>query len=209
MHSLRTITPLALLGLLGLFTLAACSSGPPKPEVDFNREFDFSQAKTVAFYRNSGQVSGDNPLQLSDMQRNRVDKAVRVAVDNRGFTFLADASKADLLLTWHLVTQQKTDVRSTQSVSMGMGYGGGYGRYNRYSNYNCWSCSPTQTQVSVSNYTEGTFIVDLIDPASGQSVWRAVTQSKLKGKTEHQEARYNEAAALIFASFPPQSYSTK
>jgi hypothetical protein len=205
MHALRTINPLALLGLLGMFTLAACSSGPPKPEVDFDRQFDFNQTKTVAFYKNSGQVSGDNPLQLSDMQRNRVDDAVRVAVDNRGFTFLADASKADLLLTWHLVTQHKTDVRSTQSVSMGGygGYGGGYGGYNRYSGYNCWSCSPTQTHVSVSNYTEGTFIVDLIDPASGQSVWRAVTQSKLKGKKEYEEARYNEAAALIFASFPP------
>lgn len=206
MHTLRTINPLALLGLFGLFTLAACSSGPPKPEVDFDREFDFSQAKTVGFYKNSGQVSGDNPLQLSDMQRNRVDDAVRVAVDNRGFTFLADASKADLLLTWHLVTQHKTDVRSTQSVSMGgYGYGGygGYRGYNRYSNYNCWNCSPTQTHVSVSNYTEGTFIVDLIDPVSRQSVWRAVTESKLKGKREHEEAHYNEAAALIFASFPP------
>lgn len=206
MPRLKTINPLALLGLLGLYTLAACSSGPPKPEVDFNREFDFHQAKTVAFYKNSGQVSGDNPLQMSDMQRNRVDDAVRVAVDNRGLTFLADASKADLLLTWHLVTQHKTDVRSTQSVSMGgYGYGGrgGYGGYNRYSGYNCWNCSPTQTQVSVSNYTEGTFIVDLIDPASRQSVWRAVTQSKLKGKTEHSEERLNEAAALIFADFPP------
>jgi hypothetical protein len=207
MHALRTINPLALLGLLGLFMLAACSSSPPKPEVDFDRQFNFHQAKTVAFYKNSGQVSGDNPLQMSDMQRNRVDDAVRVAVDNRGLTFLADASKADLLLTWHLVTQHKTDVRSTQSVSMhGGGYGGygrGYGGYNRYSGYNCWNCSPTQTHVSVSNYTEGTFIVDLIDPASGQSVWRAVTQSKLKGKTEYEEERYNEAAALIFASFPP------
>ena len=205
MRHLQSINPLALLGLLGLFTLAACSSSPPKPEVDFSRDFDFQQAKTVAFYKNSGQVSGDNPLQMSDMERNRVDDAVRVAVDNRGLTFLADANEADLLLTWHLVTQYKTDVRSTQTASMGGygGYGRGYGGYNRYSGYNCWNCSPTQTSVSVSNYTEGTFIVDLIDPASGQSVWRAVTQSKLKGQKEYKEERYNEAAALIFADFPP------
>jgi hypothetical protein len=96
-------------------------------------------------------------------------------------------------------------VRSYQSASMGHGGYGGYGRYggyNRYSSYNCWSCSPTQTNVSVSNYTAGTFIVDMIDPELQQSVWRAVTESKLKDE-KMEEARTNEAAALIFESFPP------
>ena len=194
----------SLIAVLGLILLSACSSGPPKPTLDYNHEYDFSTVRTVGFYRHSGDVTGDNPLLLSDMQRNRIDDAIRVAVENRGFTFLADASKADLLLTWHLATQEKTDVRSYQSVSMGYGGYGRYGGYNRYSAYNCWSCSPTQTQVSVSNYTEGTFIVDLIDPELRQSVWRAVTQSKLKGKKEHEQARLDEAAALIFAGFPPQ-----
>ena len=205
MYPLRTCRPLAAFAASALLFLSACSSGPPKPELDYNHQYDFSNVRTVAFYKNSGEVSGDNPLQLSDMQRNRIDDAIRVAVDNRGFTFLADASKADLLLTWHLATQNKTDVRSYQSASVGYGGYGGYGRYggyNRYSSYNCWSCSPTQTNVSVSNYTEGTFIVDMIDPELRQSVWRAVTQSKLKGE-KMEQARTNEAAALIFESFPP------
>jgi hypothetical protein len=204
MYPLRICRPLAALAASALLLLSACSSGPPKPELDYNQQYDFAKVRTVAFYKNSGEVSGDNPLQLSDMQRNRIDDAIKVAVENRGFTFLADASEADLLLTWHLATQNKTDVRSYQSASMGYG-GGGYGRYggyNRYSSYNCWSCSPTQTNVSVSNYTEGTFIVDMIDPELRQSVWRAVTESKLKGE-KMEQARTNEAAALIFESFPP------
>ena len=205
MHPLRICRPLAAFAASALLFLSACSSGPPKPELDYNHEYDFSNVRTVAFFKNSGEVSGDNPLQLSDMQRNRIDDAIKVAVENRGFTFLADASKADLLLTWHLGTQNKTDVRSTQSMSVGYGGYGGYGRYggyNRYSSYNCWSCSPTQSNVSVSNYTEGTFIIDMIDPELRQSVWRAVTQSKLKGE-KMEQARTNEAAALIFESFPP------
>lgn len=205
MHALQIYRPLAALAASALLFLSACSSGPPKPELDYNHEYDFSNVRTVAFYKNSGEVSGDNPLQLSDMQRNRIDDAIKVAVENRGFTFLADASKADLLLTWHLATQHKTDVRSYQSASMGYGGYGGHGRYggyNRYSSYNCWSCSPTQTNVSVSNYTEGTFIVDMIDPELRQSVWRAVTESKLKGE-KMEQARTDEAAALIFESFPP------
>jgi hypothetical protein len=43
----------------------------------------------------------------------------------------------------------------------------------------------------------------MIDPELQQSVWRAVTQSKLKGNKEHEQARLDEAAALIFEGFPP------
>jgi hypothetical protein len=200
-----TTTPLrAFIGVLFIALISACSSSPPKPTVDYNAEFDFSKARTFSFYQNSGMVSGDNPLQLSDMQRNRADKALRLALVNKGLSYVEDPNEADLLISWHLSTQNKTDVRTYQSPSYGYGgYGGGYGGYNRYSGYNCWSCSPTRTEVSVKEYTEGTFIVDIIDPAARQSVWRGVTQSKLKGDQDEQQEGYNEAATVIFESFPP------
>ncbi|MEH6591157.1 MAG: DUF4136 domain-containing protein [Halioglobus sp.] len=203
-HHFMTSQIRAFIGLLLIALVSACSSGPPKPDVDYNAEFNFMAVKTIAFYKNSGAVSGDNPLQLSDMQRNRADKALRLALENKGFSFIEDASKADLLLSWHLSTQNKTDVRTYQSPSYGYGgYGGHYGGYNRYSNYNCWSCSSGHTEVSVKEYTQGTFIVDIIDPAAQQSVWRGVTQSKLKGNKDDGQESYNEAATVIFESFPP------
>lgn len=187
-----------------LLLLAACTSGPPKPDVDYKQDYNFTQVQKLAFYKNSGEVSGDNPLQLSDIQRNRIDEALAFALRNKGFDIVDDPSQADMLISWHLATQHKTDVRTYESPSYGAygGYGR-YGRYNRYSAYNCWSCSPTHTEVSVQNYTQGTFIVDMIDPEMRQSVWRGVTQSKLKGKHEEDQGRYNEAATAIFASFPP------
>lgn len=187
---------------LALFIVAlatACASGPPKPDVDFNSEYNFSAVTKVAFYKNSGMVSGNNPVQISDMQRNRADRALRLALENKGISFVEDAKDADLLLSWHLSSQEKTDVRTHQTG----GYGGGYyGGYNRYSRYNCWSCG-SQTEVSVRNYTQGTFIVDMIDPAAQQSVWRGVTQSRLKGERKEEQEAYNAAAAAIFADFPP------
>ncbi len=195
---LRTFTIAAAL----LTTLAACTSGPPKPDVDYKRDYDFRQARNLAFYSESGDVSGDNPMQLSDMQKNRVNEALENALVYRGFTFVSDPSQADLLVSWHLVTQNKTDVRTYSSPSYG-GYYGGYGGYNRHSMYNCWNCAPTRTEVSVKNYTQGSFIVDMIDPKLKQSVWRAVTQSKLKGKVEEDQGKYNEAATAIFVAFPP------
>ena len=69
----------ALLGLATALLLTACSSSPPKPTVDFKPDYNFSQVKTIAFYHRSGQVSGDNPMQLSDIQRNRIDEAIAFA----------------------------------------------------------------------------------------------------------------------------------
>ena len=103
-------------------------------------------------------------------------------------------------MTWHLSTQNKTDIRTYETPT----HGGYYGSYNRYSRYNCWSCYPnTRTEVSVREYTEGTFIVDLIDPDIKQSVWRGVIQSKLKGEVVQEQEPYNEAARNMMASFPP------
>jgi Domain of unknown function (DUF4136) len=199
MHRTTTFGLRASFILLSMLFIAACTSAPPKPEVDFNSEYNFAMATKVAFYKSSGMVSGDKPLQVSDMQRNRVDKALQLALENRGMTFVDDPKQADLLLTWHLSTQNKTDVRTYSSP----GYSGYYGGYNRYSRYNCWNCMGGGTEVSVKNYTEGTFIVDMIDPKAHQSVWRGVTQSRLKGNLDNEQEKYNEAAAVIFAEFPP------
>ena len=186
--------------LLTAILVSACASGPPKPTVDYKPDYNFMAVKKIAFYRESGQVTGDNPLQLSDIQRGRVDEALSYALRNKGFEIISDSSQADLLMSWHLVTQHKTDVRTYETPTYGGGY---YGRYNRYSAYNCWSCSPTRTEVSVQNYTQGTFIVDMIDPGLRKSVWRGVTQSRLKGEPSRDQGKYNDAATAIFASFPP------
>jgi hypothetical protein len=190
----------AMLSLAAALLVAACSSSPPKPTVDFKPDYNFSQVKTIAFYHRSGQVSGDNPMQLSDIQRNRIDEALAFALRNKGYQIIENASQADILVSWHLATQHKTDVRTYETPAYGGYYG--YGPYNRYSRYSCWSCMPTQTEVSVQDYTEGTFIVDMIDPALNKSVWRSVVQSKLKGKVETDQGKYNAAAERIMADFP-------
>ena len=201
MTKLSTNRLLSLLPLTAIILLAACASSPPTPTVDFKPDYNFAGVQTLAFYYKSGDSSGSNPVPMSDMARNRIDLALENAFAKKGYQVVADASTADLLISWHVVTQDKTDVRTYQSPGMGMGYSR-YGGYNRYSMYNCWGCM-SQTEVSVQNYTEGTFIVDLIDPKLKQSVWRSLIQERIKGDMGQDQQKYNAAADNILASFPP------
>lgn len=195
---INTIKTLAITFCSALI-LAACASAPPEPDIDFMPDYNFAKVSKIAFYDESGQVSGDNPMQLSDMQVDRIDEALEFALQGRGITIVKNPAEADLLLSWHLVTQNKTDVRTYETPTYGASYGR-YGGYNRYSMYNCWNC--TNTEVRVSNYTEGTFIIDMIDPKLKKSVWRSVTQSKLKGEPSESRENHIEAANRILGTFP-------
>ena len=193
-NMLRNLAPLSLLMLL-----AACATTPPAPVVDFKPGYDFGAVRKIAFYDQSGLVTGNHPLPLSDMVRDRIDSALEQALRAKGFEILErkDAGQAQLLISWTLITDDKTEVRTYETP----GFGVGFGRYNRYSMYNCWGCA--QTEVSVRNYTEGTFIVDMIDPKLQRSVWRGSIQSRLKSQPQNDQDTYNAAANNIFASFPP------
>lgn len=180
--------------------LTACSSAPPKPSVDYDADEDFSEIKAIGFYALSGGVSGDNPMQLTDFQKDRINEALARALQNKGFTLVDSAADADLLISWHLNTLEKQDVRTTSSPNYSMGVG--YSRYNRYAMYNCYNCM-NNTEVRVSDYTQGTFIIDMISPAKKRSVWRSVTQSKLKGDAIKDQASIDAAAARVLADFPP------
>ena len=202
-HTTRNTTR-ALLSLAIIGLIAACASTPPTPTVDYKSDYNFMDVKKLAFYDESGMVGGNNPVPMSDMERERIDTALETAFRNKGYEILDEdnAAEADLLISWTLILNDKTDVRTYQTPATGMNMDySRFGGYNRYSMYNCWSC--TQTEVSVKNYTEGTFIVDMIDPELRKSVWRGVTQSRLKTDQLVDQTKINDAATAIFASFPP------
>ena len=179
--------------------LAACATKPPEPVVDYAPDYDFGQSKTIGFYALSGEVTGNSPNDLTDFQRDRIDDALKSALQQKGFTFVSKTSEADLLLTWHLNMVDKTDVKTYNTSSYGVS--AGYSRYNRYAMYNCYNCM-NQTDVRVTEYTQGTFIIDMIDPERNASIWRSVTQSKLKEETIRDQAALDAAAIRVLANFP-------
>ena len=96
------------------------------------------------------------------------------------------------LLGLSLVTQERTDVRS----------------FNTSTRYNCWNCRRTgmgtSNNVTVRQYTQGTFIVDMIDPESLQAVWRGVVESRMRSDPNQAAETRDAAVAAVLAEFPPK-----
>ena len=182
---MKPVTLIAAVAML--LVLTACSSTPSlEARTDYNREFDFSGVKSIAIQ--PVQRANLAAVRISDMQVSRMNNAFRDALVVRGLTVVDDNAEADLLMTWHLVTQERMDVRS----------------YNTQSFYNCWRCGPSVSDVSVRQYTQGTLIVDMIDPVRNRSVWRSVVQTRLRQTDAEQAAALRkEAARASFAEFPP------
>ncbi len=174
---------------LSLLALVSACSTPLQAVMDFDHRYDFTGVEKIALQPISRADAG--AALISDMEVNRISQALSEELTRKGLQVVQDNSEADLLLAWHLVTQEKTDVRT----------------YNSMSYYNCWRCGPMVNDVTVRQYTEGTLIVDLIDPSRNQSVWRATVQSRLSSRPdpESDKALRYEAARAVFAEFPPPS----
>ncbi|MEP4147118.1 MAG: DUF4136 domain-containing protein [Halioglobus sp.] len=182
---LRALQTASALFLLSLVT--ACAT-PLEATMDFDSSFDFTQVKKIALQPVDREDLAS--LHISDMQEARIDQALTDELQRKGFEIVTDNSQADVYMIWHLVTEERTDVRT----------------YNSMSYYNCWGCGPSVSDVSVRQYTQGTFIVDMIDPLRNKSVWRSIIESRLRNQPENTEVlaeERREAATAVFAEFPP------
>jgi len=157
--------------------------------MDFDPGFDFSGVRKIAILPVNRNVS--SIAAVSDMQAGRINRSLANELIRRGYDVVESIDDADMFLTWHLVTQERTDIRTYNTMSA------------RYTS--CWNCRPGSSQnVRVRQYTQGTIIVDLIDPKQQVSVWRSIFESRLRDQSEEQAAETRRVAAeALFAEFPP------
>ena len=156
--------------LFFLASFAGCSS---KPTImgDYDRGADFGSYETWDFIKDAGpDYTGYDSLFSQYMV-----EAITIEMDKRGYT---KSSDPDIFLNFNVILQDKTKV--TQSPSSGYATGGYYG-YRRGA-YGAWGGYGYGTETRISQYTEGTFNIDISDAKRMQLVWEAVVVGKITDK---------------------------
>ena len=167
--------------LLLLFIFTSCST--VKVATDFDKEANFNQYKSFAFYK-----PGVDKAQISDLDKKRILRAIEENLNAKGMT---KSEKPDLLVSIFTKEKERVDVYNNN-----FGYGWGWNPY-WYGSYNTSSVSRT---------SEGTLFIDLIDSKTNNLVWQGMGSADLvTNNMEKKEERIREIVMKILAEYPPGS----
>jgi len=188
-NSVKKMT-LAFAALALLATTAGCSS-QAKLRSDYDDSIDFANYTTYNYFADAG--PDDSNYQSLFTQY--MIEAIDTEMQNRGYTL---STTPDLLVNFNIQVQDKTKV--TTSPSMGMS-GGYYGYRRGY--YDPWMGYGYGTETHVSQYTEGTFNIDLVDPKLKRLVWEAVGVGRItEKKLENMKEGVQKGVPRFFAEYP-------
>ncbi len=182
-----TGTLLAVIGSL----LIGCST--VKVHNDYDPEVDFATLKSFAWMEkpnpNEAPTIAENTLLT-----NRIERSVDAELNAKGLRKVPRA-EADFLISQHIGVQQKLQVDTTQ---FGYGYGFGYGAWGG-------PIGGYPSQTTVSQYEEGTLMIDFVNPENKSLIWRGTGQSRLRRASSPQdrEKLIRSAVDQILGQFPP------
>jgi hypothetical protein len=168
------------MSLAFLLTMTACSHTDVR--FDYERGVDFSKFKTFDFIP-VPEALVENPLVIK-----RIGNAIIKEMEAKGLTHDA---KADLLIAIHTGVEDKIDVAS---------YGYAYAPYYRYGYWGRGYGGAT-----VSRYEEGTLVIDLVDNAEDELVWRGEASKALpyNPTPEQIDKIIDEVVSKTLANYPP------
>lgn len=183
---IRATTSAIYLLLIG-YALGGCSSDNIRS--DYDSTADFGAYKTYNFIEGAGpDYEGYESLFSQYMI-----SAITQEMESRGYV---KSDNPDLLVNFNANLQEKTKVtQSAAAPTPYYGYRGGF--------YDPWGGYGYATQTHVSQYTEGTFNIDLVDARKKQLVWEAVGVGRVTDKAlQNLEQGVREGVPKFFAGYP-------
>lgn len=168
--------------------LAACATGP-RVRTDYDPTADFGRYNTWGFYSPIAMDESGYSTWISD----RIKDNVRREMDARGYRYVD--KDPDLQVNFQGIVREKTDVWSVPRTDFQYFYS--Y-RRRAYFAVPVW-----YDDTQVSQYTEGTLTVDLVDAKRNRMVWTGAAIGRVTNKTPQQRmAEVDTAIASIYAQFP-------
>lgn len=176
----------ALVVVLSALLFAGCASGP-SIFVNADPTANFATYHTYNFEDPLGTDNSGYSSLLSQFLRT----ATARELEARGYT---RSDKPDLLVNFNVKTKDKIQTTTTPS---GPSYGGYYGYRAGY--YGVWSGYDTQ----VTQYTEGTLTVDIVDAARKQLVWDGTAVGRVRDEARRNlESAVDRVITEIFTKYP-------
>ena len=172
-HPLKIVlSSLVLLAVLG------CSG--IKVSTDHNQEYDFTAFKTYEWMADKPDLLRDPLIDTALLDR-RVKQAVEKELSMRGYVKAED--DPDFFVSYHFGTASQVDVSSCG--------------YHYPASPRCWG-----QEVETYTYTKGTLILDFVEPADLELVWRGYARGAIHD-VERMDETIGEAVRKVLAEFPP------
>lgn len=175
MRSLKITT------VLVLFVLVFTSCSSVKVATDYDREVNFNQYQTYAFFK-----PGIDKAEISDLDKKRILRAIETEMQQKGFTKSDDP---DLLVSIFTKTKENINIYNN---NFAYGYGWGWHPWYWGAGYN-----------TVSRTTDGTLYIDLIDAEEKELVWQGMGTAALARDVDRKQKRINEIVEEILEKYPP------
>ena len=160
-----------------------------KVEITVDRTADFSKYRTFT-------IELATPWGNQIGEKNLMEE-LTAGFTSKGWTVDTTGSP-DVRILVHGATEEKKQLNSFYTG--GGGYGGYYG----------WGWGGVgSTTTTVSEYTVGTLVVDIFDPATKGLIWRGVAEAELKKKQDKREKQASRAVEKLLKDFPPKPGAAK
>jgi hypothetical protein len=172
---------------IGLVAFSLGCAGTRVTE-DYDVNADFSSYATFSWLPKPQGMTGDaridNPLIAE-----RVRSAIERTLMSKGYR-PATETEPDFYVGYFLSLEQKLDVYTID-------------RYYSAGPYRRWDAPGFETHVS--QYEEGTLVIDIVDAKAGRLVWRGSGSRRISKSPTPQKTtqRVNEAVEAILKRFPP------
>jgi len=184
-------------GTCSLLLLAVGCASSSNILSDYDPSVDFGRYETYNFFADAGPRDTEYHSFFSQYMMTAISRELEA----RGYV---KSENPDLLVNFNGILQEKTRVTTTPAPmmgGMGMGMGGYYGYRGGF--YEPWSGYGYAQETHVSQYTEGTFNIDLVDATLKRLVWEVVGVSNISRRDRSElEETVNRGVAKYFANYP-------
>ena len=161
---------------LAVFLLGACS--PLKYMVDYDNGADFSRYKTYNF------TPASDSIPMNQLNKRRLFNAVSNEMNENGIRWNA---VPDLYVHIHILMKGRTRTNVIyghgETVNLGSGF--------------------STTYMDLSEYSEGSVFIDLIDAGRKQMVWTGKVTGDIKSQDMIKEKDIQNIVQKLFRKFPP------